>query len=141
MDPFKLNGGEKGWDQSVMERRSWIEPDEEILPMRICAVTRSMADARHLFYGSQRMVIFLKRKRYEVNRKRRCQHPEPASRHLPAGLSGSGQPSVRHHPIEGTSAHAPSIKRRTPFISALKLVDLLLSRSSIGPITLEPETF
>ncbi len=61
---------EKSWDQSVMERRSWIDPDEEILPMRIGAVTRSMADARHLFYGSQRMVIFLKRKRHEVNRKR-----------------------------------------------------------------------
>ncbi len=79
-----------------MKRLSWIEPDEEIPVIRQCklaCVTRSTVYARRRpvkmdpadlllcclideeytrrpFYGSRRMVVFLKRKGHEVNRKR-----------------------------------------------------------------------
>ena len=79
-----------------MKRRSWIEPNEEIPVVRQCelaSVTRSTVYAqrrpvemdetdrllcrlideeytRRPFYGSRRMVVFLKRGGHEVNRKR-----------------------------------------------------------------------
>ncbi len=79
-----------------MKRRSWIEREDEIPVVRQCELTevvrstlyaQSQPDAvdetdillcrlvdeeytRHPFYGSRRMVVFLKSKGHEVNRKR-----------------------------------------------------------------------